>query len=129
MPKTRDCKVKMTEETAITIPDDVRAAFEAFDDDYLAEVLRPWDCDLKVWHDAYTILFRFETDDIVVWSEDGILGCKRGAVDTNDSADLLRECKKASIDVDACLCWLRDDSYSRLIGRKNASRELMSALA
>lgn len=43
----------MTEETAITIPDDVRAAFMAFDDDYLADVLRLWDYDLKCWHDPY----------------------------------------------------------------------------
>ena len=46
----------MTEETAITIPDDVRAAFMAFDDDYLADVLRLWDCDLKCWHDPYMIV-------------------------------------------------------------------------
>ena len=54
----------MTEETAITIPDDVRAAFMAFDDDYLADVLRLWDYDLKCWHDPYMIVFRFESDEV-----------------------------------------------------------------
>ena len=43
----------MTEETAITIPDDMRAAFMAFDDDYLADVLRLWDCDLGDWCESF----------------------------------------------------------------------------
>lgn len=47
----------MTEETAITIPDDVRTAFMAFDDDYLAAVLRLWDCDLRDWCDPVATIF------------------------------------------------------------------------
>ena len=50
--------MKMTEETAITIPDDMRAAFMAFDDDYLADVLRLWDCDLGDWCESFAIILR-----------------------------------------------------------------------
>lgn len=73
----------MSEESLIFIPDDVTAAFKAFDDDYLAEVLRLWDCDLKDWRDPYTTIFRFETDDIMVWSEGGVLRFQIGAIDAN----------------------------------------------
>lgn len=50
----------MTGENSITIPDDVRTAFAAFDDDYLADVFRVWNCDTQNWFDSTTTVFRFE---------------------------------------------------------------------
>ena len=117
----------MTEETAITIPVDVRAAFMAFDDDYLADVLRLWDCDLKCWHDPYMIVFRFESDDILVWREMNTLRCQKGAVDAMAARYSIPEKVEAGIDVDACLCWLPDDSFSGFIGLTGITHDLLQA--
>lgn len=115
----------MTEETTITIPDDVRAAFMALYDDYLADVLRLWDCDLKRWHEPFAMLFRFETDDIMVWCENEALRHSLGAVGDGNVSDHLPETVKASIKPDACLCWLRDKSYGEIIGSTMVSGELL----
>lgn len=119
----------MTEETAITIPDDVRAAFMAFDDDYLADVLRLRDCDLRVWHDPVAVVFRFEGDDILLWCEMNTLRCQKGAVDTTTSRSSIPEKVDASIDADACICWLPDDSYSDFIGLTGIAHDLLRAMS
>lgn len=59
----------MTEETAMIIPDDVRAVLMEFDADYLADAFRLWDCNLKDWYDPFAVVFRFEKDDVLVWNE------------------------------------------------------------
>lgn len=119
----------MAEETEITIPDDVRAAFMAFDDDYLADVLRLWDCDLRDWHDPVVVIFRFESDDILVWREMNTLRCQKGAVDATIARSSIPEIVEASIDIDACLCWLPDDSYSDFIGFTVIAHDLLQAMS
>lgn len=115
----------MTEETAITIPDDVRAAFMAFEDDYLADVLRLWDCDLKRWHDPCMVVFRFENDDLLIWREMNTIRCKKGAVDATTTRSSIPEHVEASIDVDACLCWLPDGTYNDFIGLTGTTHDLL----
>lgn len=115
----------MTEVTAITIPDDVRAAFMAFDDDYLADVLRLWDCDIRDWHDPFALIFRFESDDVMVWCENKVMKHSIGAADDGNVRDHLPEALKVSIEPNACLCWLRDKNYDEIIGSSMVSRELL----
>lgn len=106
----------MIEETDITIPDDVRAALMACDDDYLADVLRLWDCDLKCWHEPCMIVFRFEHEDIMVWNENGTIKYRLGSVDTNSTESALLNMVNASVVRDTCLCWLRDDRCAANVG-------------
>lgn len=119
----------MTEETAMTIPDDVRAALMEFDDDYLADVLRLWNCDLRGWHDPVAVIFRFESNDILFWREMNTLRCQKGAVDTTTTRSSIPEKVEASIDIDTCLCWLSDDSYSDFIGFAVTAHDLLQAMS
>ena len=118
----------MTEGTTITIPDDVRDAFMAFEDDYLADVLRLWDCDLKCWHDPCMIVFRFENDDVLLWSEKGFLKSKRGAIDTE-----VVDSEQCQLTLDPnnnnCLAWITDHRFSHLLGRKSKAKKLLRLLA
>lgn len=118
----------MTEEIAITIPDDVRDAFMAFNDDYLADVLRLWDCDLKCWHDPYMIVFRFESEDVMVWCESSVLRHCAGAVDTSALAGTIPKAVMTGIDSDACLCWLRDTRFNSYIGSAGTSSNLLTSI-
>lgn len=118
----------MTEETAITISDDVRAAFMAFDDDFLADVLRLWDCDLKRWHEPITIIFRFENSDVLVWQAADTVKCKEGAIDNTTARCPFPQSIEASIGPDACLCWLSDSSFSDFIGLTEITHELLQAV-
>lgn len=111
--------MKMTEETAITIPDDVRAAFLAFDDDYLADVFRVWNCDTQNWFDSTTAIFRFENDDLLVWCEMGYLKAKQGAVGTQNAIEAESE---------DCLIWMPDPTFSDLFGEKVLSSTLLERL-
>lgn len=118
----------MTEEIAIAIPDDVRAAFMALDGDYLADVLRLWDCDLKCWFDPCMIVFRFESDDVFLWSENGSLKSRRGAIDTGA---IDAEQYQLTLDPNNrnCLSWITDHGFSHLLGRKSRTKKLLRLLA
>ncbi|WP_147571530.1 hypothetical protein [Phoenicibacter congonensis] len=118
----------MTEETTMAIPDDVRATLMAFDDDYLADVLRLWDCDFMDWYEPFALIFRFESDDVMIWCENEVIKHNLGAVGGGNVGDHLPETVKASIEPDACLCWLRDKSYDEIIGSTMVSRELVKRL-
>lgn len=106
----------MTEVTAITIPDDVRAAIMAFDDDYLADVFRVWNCDTQNWFDRTTAIFRFENDDLLVWREMGCLKVKQGAVATQNAIEAQSE---------SCLIWMSDPTFTDLFGKKGLSSDLL----
>lgn len=108
--------MKMTEETTIAIPDDVRAALMAFDDDYLADVFRVWNCDTQNWFDSTTAIFRFEKDDLLVWCEMGSLRAKQGAVLTQNIIEAESE---------SCLIWMTDPNFSDLFGERDLSSTLL----
>lgn len=118
----------MTEETSIAIPDDVRAAFMAFDDDYLADVLRLWNCDLKCWYEPCMIVFRFESDDMFIWIEKGSLKSRRGAMNTE-----IVDPEQCQLTLDPnnsnCLAWITDHSFSHLLGRRSKAKKLLKSLA
>lgn len=118
----------MNEEALIFIPNDAIATIKAFDNDYLAEVLRLWDCYRNDWHDPCTIIFRFESDDILVWNEQGSLRGKVGAVAESNLETSTPDVIKASIETDTCLCWLHDRSYSKLIGSTNVCNYLLDSV-
>lgn len=118
----------MAEEIAITIPDDVRAAFMAFNDDYLADVLKLWNCDLKCWHDPYMIVFRFESDDIFFWSEKGSLKSRRGAIGT-EVVDAERYQLPLDPNNSNCLSWIKDHRFSHLLGKRGKTIKLLKLLA
>lgn len=106
----------MTEETAISISDDVRTAFMAFDDDYLVDVFRVWDCDAQNWFDSTTTVFRFENDDLLVWCEVGCLKAKRGAVVTQNTIETQSE---------SCIIWMSDPTFTDQFGEKGLSLALL----
>lgn len=109
----------MTEDTAIPIPDDVCTAFMAFDDDYLADVFRVWNCETQNWFDSTTAIFRFENDDLLVWCEVGCLKAKQGAVATQNTIEAESE---------DCLIWMSDPAFSDLFGEKALSSTLLERL-
>lgn len=106
----------MIEEAAITITDDVRDAFKAFDDDYLADVFRVWNCDTQNWLDSTTAIFRFENDDLFVWCEMGYLKAKQGAMVTQNAIE---------IESESCLIWMSDPTFSDLFGERDLSSTLL----
>lgn len=119
----------MTEETAITIPDDVRAVFIAFKDDYLANVLRLWDCNLKDWYDPFAVVFRFEKDDVLVWNENGALRYKQGAMNLDEAENVLPSSFRVGITEDECLCWAHDDLRRCFVGMTSIYQELINSFA
>lgn len=109
----------MSNEVLPFVSNEVVEAFQGFDDDYLADVLRVWDCYEQDWHDGFTTVFRFENDDLLVWKEMGGLKTKRGAVVTQNPIEL---------EPDACLSWMSDPGYSDLFGEKGLSTTLLESI-
>lgn len=115
----------MSNEVLTYIPNNVVELFEAFDKDYLADVLRIWDCDAQDWFDPFTTVFRFESDDLLVWNDGGSLRCRQGAVDTNNINCLALDVLSRTEMVDNCLCWLPDAFFRSHIGKKRESHNLL----
>lgn len=118
----------MSNEVLTYIPNNVVELFEAFDDDYLADVLRVWDCDAQGWFDPFTTVFRFESDDLLVWNDAGMLRCRQGAVDTNSINCLAPDVLDIAAMTDFCLCWITDKAFSSLIGEKAQLQTMTNAL-
>lgn len=113
----------MSNEVLPFISNEVVELFEEFDNDYLADVFRVWDCDAQDWHDGTTTVFRFESDDLLVWNEIGGLKAMRGAVDTQTFENPI--C--ALEGTEACLAWRVDASFGDLIGRAVLSATLLQS--
>ena len=110
----------MSNETLPFIDNESEVLFEELDKDCLADVFRIWDCDEKEWHDAYPIVFRFENNDLLLSSVEGSVAITAGIVDTADPESAARE-----IDGNRCLCWQRDCTWSRFIGRTGVLRLIL----
>ena len=79
--------------------------------DYLAEIYRIWNCDRCRWALMSPLLFRLESDDYLVWSEDDEMLSTKGAIDTQHfSDDYTRFCEQdqAESNTQDAYCWLRD---------------------
>ncbi|WP_251213061.1 hypothetical protein [Adlercreutzia murintestinalis] len=113
----------MSNEVLPFISNEVVELFEEFDDDYLADVFRVWDCDAQNWQNGTTVVFRFENDDLLVWNVMGGLKAKRGAVDTQKFQ--LGALIGAS--EESCIAWRSDSSFADLIGRAALSATLLES--
>lgn len=115
----------MSNEVLPFISNEVVELFEGFDNDCLADVLRVWDCDNQEWYDGATTVFRFESDDLLVWTVMGGLRAKRGAVDTQS----FQQGPLIGVAEDRCVAWRPDSSYAYLIGRTALSAVLLESFA
>lgn len=115
----------MSNEVLPFISNEVVGLFEEFDGDYLADVIRLWDCDTQDWYDNTTAVFRFESDDLFVWNEMGGLKVKRGPVDTQ----VFQQESLVGMPEDSCVVWRPDKSFANLIGRAALSAILLESFA
>lgn len=113
----------MSNEALPFISNEVKELFEGFDGDYLADVLRVWDCDNQDWFDSTTTVFRFESDDLLVWNVMGGLRAERGAVDTQS----FQLGSLIGVTEDFCVAWRSDPSFADLIGRAALSTTLLES--
>lgn len=113
----------MSNEVLPFINCEVIELFEGFDNDCLADVLRVWDCDNQDWFDGTTTVFRFESDDLLVWNVMGGLKAERGAVDTQSFC----HAPLFGIADDRCVSWRPDPSFADLIGRTALSTVLLES--
>lgn len=113
----------MSNEVLPFISNEVADLFAQFDDDILADVLRLWDCDAQDWADGTTAVFRFENDDLLVWSVKGELKAVLGAVNTQSF------CLGSLLDIadDQCISWRPDPSFADQIGRAARSATLLES--
>lgn len=86
-----------------TVSHNIIDSLKAFDNDYLAEVFRLWNCDIRDWHDPYAAVFGFESNDVMIWKENGVLRYHLGAIDIDSAFDSLPAIVKASVNFDTCL--------------------------
>lgn len=113
----------MCNEVLPFIGNEVAALFEEFDGDCLADVFRVWDCDAQDWHDGTTTVFRFESDDLLVWNVMGGLRVRRGAVNTQ----AFQLGSLVGVSEDSCVTWRSDRSFANLIGRAALSATLLQS--
>ena len=121
----------MCNEKPIYISDKTRAVLRELSDDYLADVLRVWDCNEQKWADGPVWVLRFESDDLLVWKDGDALHCKRGSVDTDGTEIMQREealGMHENIGTDACFCWRPDTTQSRFIGEKGPDLKILKLL-
>lgn len=83
--------------------------------DCLADVLRPWDCVKSHWHDESTLLLRFESNDLLMWSGDEGICHDLNAVDTRSFQSSLAR-KIGADELETCLAWRSDEDGYRLTG-------------
>lgn len=118
----------MSNEALSYISNEVAALFEEFEDDYLVDVFRVWDCDAQNWYGVCPIVFRFEQDDILVWRESSAFVAQIGPVDTSSAEESLSPLLELSILGEKCLSWKLDNEFAGLAGSKGIIPELLAQL-
>lgn len=68
------------------------------------------------------MIFRFESDDVLIWDEDNTLRCWCGAINNCDTNSFVPDGVESTFDKSAYLCWISDSSYNALIGETTASQ-------
>lgn len=119
----------MTYHEMIHIPDETLAVFEKFEQDYLADVFRIWDCYAQDWADPFITVFRFENDDVLVWCDEEGPKCECGPIDMSGYSETIQCLKNRSASEEKCICWLRDDGFNAFIGQHIFARDLLEMLA
>lgn len=112
----------------IKISHETSELLKEFDSEYLADVLRVWDCDSQEWYDETTTVLRFENDDLLIWSEDGVMRARRGAV-PNGLLDQETYVLIHSDSENHCLCWLPDSSYPAQLGCSHQCKVILGMLS
>jgi len=118
----------MSNEVTSGINSEVIEMFKEFDDEYLADVLRIWDCNAGDWCDIFAIVYRFENNDLLVWKESDTLWVRMGAVETSLKNGLIPWASEEIPPNDECLSWIFDPGYEELIGKKGVTSELLTCL-
>ena len=107
------------------ISDEALTVLELPEEDYLADVFRLWDCYTQEWIEPAAVLLRFESDDVLIWSDNEARQCKIGPVDayhiTNE--DLFRLGFNA--EDNPCLAWLHYYDDPICIGRYIRTKDLL----
>lgn len=118
----------MSNEVTSGINSEVIALFKEFDDEYLADVLRIWDCDAGEWCDIFTIVYRFENNDLLVWKDSDKLCARIGAVETDSMINLIPQTSEGIRPAEVCLSWRFDRGYDELIGRIGVASEILARI-
>ena len=80
-----------------------------FQNDFLVDMFRIWDCYAQGWIENSPILLRFESDDVVFrMNDNGPCEFKFGAVDTSTAI----EPNDPTNPNGECLCWLRAKDFA-----------------
>ena len=123
--QTRECQVKMSNIVLMHIPDEMVNAIREFDDDYLADVLRPWDCYKQDWYDNFTTLYRFESNDYLVYEDKEGINYKVAPIDTSSFDESLLKLIGTN-ESEACLCWRYDKKAKDFIGNAHVATKVLS---
>ena len=116
----------MSNEVLPFISNEVANLCAEFDDDFLAEVFRIWDCDTQCWLHNSPILLRFENDDLLIWIEKGRLAANRGSVNTANAMLFISDPDGINA-ADVCLTWRVDHSWDYLAGETHLSWILLNS--
>lgn len=101
-----------------SIPEDLEIAYQLFAEDYLADVLRPWDCYAQDWHNDHTILYRFEKNDLLIYKSNHQTFYRIGPIDTSTFGQEMLSIIGINEWDAVCLSWNYADDLKKLIGRK-----------
>lgn len=117
----------MSEENQIHIPETLSVAIHGLDDDYLADVLRPWDCYAQDWAARQILLCRFESNDLLIYPSPSGLNYRIGPIDTATFDASMTELIDADPNT-TCLCWRHDGEFRDAIGNKDAGAVILGCL-
>lgn len=82
--------------------------------DYLADILKVWDCYEQDWVVSAPLILRFENADVVVEHEKNVPS--KVTMANSGEEELISELVNGDLGVDRCLCWLHADGYGDYIG-------------
>lgn len=103
----------------------VKASLAQLKQDCLADVFRLWDCFEQGWITEHVFLFRFESDNLLIWEEEETFQALKGPVSTTE-VFVPRGLQIESFDSQSCLCWRFDDSWNEKIGSMITVSDLLS---
>ena len=118
----------MSNEVQPDISNVVVALLEELDNDFLADVLRLWDCETQDWYGRYPMVLRFESNDVLLWQDRAEINARTGAVDTSALDVLLPNALDPALTRNRCLSWRFASDYANLIGEKGLSTKLLARI-
>lgn len=103
-------------------------ALKRFDDDELVDVYKVWDCDNQNWAANNVILFRFESNDLLVLKGSDEFQFRILPVDTSCFDQSVMDSSYVDAN-ESCLCWRLVDTFADLIGNNYVGLELAKRLS